>query len=187
MIYYSKSHSPRTAFPLVPSPAFCSPPYDVFSSLTQSCHCTDCTPRGSSVHGDSPSKNTGVSYPSPGNLPSPGIEPRSPALQENSLPSEPPRKPRNTGVGSLSCLPRIFPAQESNWHLMHSGVDSLPAELPGKPSNAIRMDVHLCLQQVCILEEEDLSYETLSFCWLLAHLPACITGRERLIFLYPGR
>ena len=31
--------------------------------------------------------------PSPGNLLSPGIEPRSPALQADSLPSEPPGKP----------------------------------------------------------------------------------------------
>ena len=40
-------------------------------------------------------QNTGVCMPmpSPGDLPDPGIEPRSPALQENSLPSEPPGKP----------------------------------------------------------------------------------------------
>ena len=32
-------------------------------------------------------------FPSPGDLPEPGIEPGSPALQANSFPSEPPRKP----------------------------------------------------------------------------------------------
>ena len=32
-------------------------------------------------------------FPSPGDLPNPGIEPRSPALQVDSLPSEPPGKP----------------------------------------------------------------------------------------------
>ena len=32
-------------------------------------------------------------FPSPEGLPEPGIEPRSPALQANSLPSEPSRKP----------------------------------------------------------------------------------------------
>ena len=32
-------------------------------------------------------------FPSPGDLPSPGIEPRSPALQADSLPSEPAGKP----------------------------------------------------------------------------------------------
>ena len=32
-------------------------------------------------------------FPSPGDLPNPGIKPVSPALQADSLPSEPPRKP----------------------------------------------------------------------------------------------
>ena len=32
----------------------------------------------------------GLPFPSPGNLPDPGIKPRSPALQAESLPSEPP-------------------------------------------------------------------------------------------------
>ena len=31
-------------------------------------------------------------FPSPGDLPNPGIEPRSPALQADALPSEPPGK-----------------------------------------------------------------------------------------------
>ena len=35
----------------------------------------------------------GLPFPSPANLPDPGIEPRSPALQADSLPSELPRKP----------------------------------------------------------------------------------------------
>ena len=35
----------------------------------------------------------GLPFPSPGNLPNPGIEPRSSTLQADSLPSEPPRKP----------------------------------------------------------------------------------------------
>ena len=33
------------------------------------------------------------SFPSPGDLPNPGIEPRSPTLQVDSLPTEPQRKP----------------------------------------------------------------------------------------------
>ena len=33
--------------------------------------------------------------PSPGDLPNPGIEPGSPALQTDALPSEPPGKPLN--------------------------------------------------------------------------------------------
>ena len=45
---------------------------------------------------DSPGKNTGVDSHSlsPGDLPKPGMELRSPALQADSLPSEPPGKPQ---------------------------------------------------------------------------------------------
>ena len=45
---------------------------------------------------NSPGKNTGVGsgrVPSPGDLPDPGIKPGSPALQADSLPSEPSGKP----------------------------------------------------------------------------------------------
>ena len=35
----------------------------------------------------------GLPFTSPGDLPNPGMEPRSPALQVDSLLSEPPRKP----------------------------------------------------------------------------------------------
>ena len=35
---------------------------------------------------------SGLPFPSPGDLPDPGIEPRSPALQVDALPSEPPGK-----------------------------------------------------------------------------------------------
>ena len=36
---------------------------------------------------------SGLQFPAPGPLPNPGIEPGSPALQADSLPSEPPGKP----------------------------------------------------------------------------------------------
>ena len=46
-------------------------------------------------------------------------QPRSPALQADSLPAEPQGKPKNTGVGSLSLLQQIFQTQESNQGLLH--------------------------------------------------------------------
>ena len=55
----------------------------------------------------------------PGVIPNPEIEPRSPALQVDSLFAEPKGKPKNTGVGSLSLLQQIFPTQELNWGLLH--------------------------------------------------------------------
>ena len=36
---------------------------------------------------------SGLPFPFPGDLPYPGMEPRSPALPADSLPSEPPGKP----------------------------------------------------------------------------------------------
>ena len=58
-------------------------------------------------------------FPSPGDLPDLGIKPRSPTLQADSLPAEPPGKPKNTGVGSLSLLQQISPTQESNQSLLN--------------------------------------------------------------------
>ena len=102
-------------------------------------------------------------FPSPGDLPDPGIKPVSPALQADSLPSKPPEKPK---VKSLSCVrlfatPRTeayqaplsmgFSRQEyqsglpvpSPGDLPDPGIkpgsptlqaDALPSEPPGKPN-----------------------------------------------------
>ena len=73
----------------------------------------------SSVHGDSPGKNTGVSFHALLQGIFPGINPRCPTLQVDSLSSKPPEKLKNTGVGSLSLLQVIFITQELNWGLLH--------------------------------------------------------------------
>ena len=88
---------------------------------------------------------SGQPFPSPGDLPDPGIEPGSPALQADSLLSEPSGNQsesescsvvsnslqphvlyspwnspgQTTGVGSLSLLQGIFPNQGSNPGLPH--------------------------------------------------------------------
>ena len=54
----------------------------------------DRSPPGSSVHGILQARTVEwLAVPSPGDLPDPGIEPQSPALQADSLLSEPPGKP----------------------------------------------------------------------------------------------
>ena len=63
---------------------------------------------------------SGSPFPSPGDLPNPGIIPKSPALQADSLAVEPPWKPKNNGVGNLSLLKWIFPTQELNQGLLHT-------------------------------------------------------------------
>ena len=39
---------------------------------------------------------SGLPFPSPGDLPDPGIKPRSPALEADTLTSEPPGKPKES-------------------------------------------------------------------------------------------
>ena len=63
----------------------------VHAKLPQSrptlCHAMDCSPPGSSLHGISRQEYwSGWPCPTPGDLPDPGIEPVSPALQVDSLP-----------------------------------------------------------------------------------------------------
>ena len=43
---------------------------------------------------------SGWPFPSPEDLPNPGTEPRSPTLLEDSLPAEPPGKPKNTQISA---------------------------------------------------------------------------------------
>ena len=62
---------------------------------------------------------SGLPFLSPGDPPNPGIEPRTPALRADSFPAEPQGKPKNTGVGSLPLLQRIFLTQELSWGLLH--------------------------------------------------------------------
>ena len=86
---------------------------------------------------NSPGQNTGV-----GSLsllqeifPNLGIEPRSLALQIDSLTVEPQGKPKNTGVGSLYLLQQIFLTQESKWGSPALQADSLLSEPVGKPQH----------------------------------------------------
>ena len=81
--------------------------------------------------------STGVeSLSSPGD-PNPGIEPRSPGLQADSLPAEPQGKPKNTGVGSLSLLQGIFLTQESKQGLLNCRQILYQLNSQGNPLNLV--------------------------------------------------
>ena len=64
---------------------------------------------------------SGLPFPSPGDLPDPRIEPRSPTLQADALTPEPPGKPQST-----SC-------ETPGW-MMHK----LESRLPGKNINNLK-------------------------------------------------
>ena len=51
----------------------------------------------------------GLPCPPPGDLPDPGMQPGSPTLQADSLPSEPPRKPRIQFYRSLFLMMWVTP------------------------------------------------------------------------------
>ena len=76
-------------------------------------------PHGLYSSWDFPGQNPGVGSLSLLQGIFPGIKPRSPALQVDSLPAEPQGKPKNAGVGSLSFLHWIFPTRELNQGLLH--------------------------------------------------------------------
>ena len=65
--------------------------------------CLTLRPHGLYSPWNSPGQNTGVGrFLSPGDLPNPGIKPRSPALQADSLPAESPGKPKYIKVDMLN-------------------------------------------------------------------------------------
>ena len=80
-----------------------------------------------------------VAIPFSRDLPNPETECRSPALQEDSIPSKQPEKPKNTEMDSLCLLHGIFLTQEST------------QELPGMPKflllppNTFCMQIYECL------------------------------------------
>ena len=90
------------------------------SVMSNSLPSQDCSLAGSSAHGDSPGKNTGVGcHAHLHGLLKPGIKPRSATLQVDSLLSELPGKHKNIGLSSQSLLQEIFSTQELNPGLLH--------------------------------------------------------------------
>ena len=69
---------------------------EVAQSCPTLCDPLDCSLPGSLSMGFSRQEYwSGLPFPSPGDLPNPGIEPRSPALEADTLTSEPPGKYKN--------------------------------------------------------------------------------------------
>ena len=84
------------------------------------CDPMDCSPPGSSVHGILQVRILEwIALPSSRGSSQPRGRTRSPALQADSLSSEPPGKPMNATVGNLSFLQGIFLTWESNRGLLH--------------------------------------------------------------------
>ena len=75
---------------------------------------------------------SGLLFPSPGDLPNPGIEPGSPTLQADALPSEPPGKPNYTmevtnrfkGLDLVDCLEELW--TEVHNTVQEAGIKIIP-------------------------------------------------------------
>ena len=97
----------------------------VAQSCPALCNPIGCSAPGSSVHGVSSGKNTGMGCHSllQGIFSTQRSNPGLPHCRRIFFfffkPSEAPRKPKNTGVGSLYLLHGIFLTQESNQGLLH--------------------------------------------------------------------
>ena len=123
--------------------------------VTQLC-LTLCDPTDRIVHGILQARILEwVAFPFSRGSSNPGIEPRSPTLQEYSLPAEAQGKPRNTGVGSLPLLEGIFSIQESNQGLLHCRQILYQLSYQGSPLWCIDMLIKILL-----------NVSSFPFCWL---------------------
>ena len=103
--------------------------------MAQSCP-TLCDPMDYTAHGILQARILEwVAFPFSRDLPKPGIQPRSPTLQADSLPAEPQGKPKNTGVNGYpipSPADLLDPRIKSGSPALQA--DSLPTVLSEKPS-----------------------------------------------------
>ena len=88
---------------------------------------------------------SGLSCPPPGDLPNPGIEPGSPALQADSSPSEPPEKPKgkcvvmtSTRVGMPGPQTHLGFLSGSHLWVQGSGCNPQHTVLASKPDQGCR-------------------------------------------------
>ena len=96
------------------------------------------------------------------------MEPRSFALQADPLPDEPQEKSKNTGVGSLSLLQRIFPAEEWNQGLLHYREILYQLSYQGSPGKPILpckyLDSFACLKDSSDELGDDVAAKSLQSC-----------------------
>ena len=87
---------------------------------------------------------SGLPFPSSGDLPDPGIEPGSPALQADALPSEPPGKPQarrrlnNKLLGKCELVPGPIPS-----HLPSTPLNPPQPPLPHSPKTSEKKSLYL--------------------------------------------
>ena len=122
---------------------------------------------------------SGLPFPSPGDPPDPGIEPRSPTLQADALPSEPPGKPSvQFSSVAQSCLTLCDPMNHSTPGLLVH--NQLPESTQLMSIESVMPSSHLILGRPLLLlprvppsirvfSNESTLYMRWPKYWLLAH------------------
>ena len=104
---------------------------------------------------------SGLSFPSPGNLPDPGIKPGSPALQADSLASEP---PGSCAPCQSQGQPRVLqtPTQRAGSSLAKEGVseEPRPAAEPKEQQRQIAGGQKVCLVKTMVSPVVIYGYES---------------------------
>ena len=121
----------------------------VVQSYLTLCYPMDCSPPGYSVQGFSRQECwSGLPFPSPGHLPEPGIKPGSPALQADSLPSEPPEKPVLWKKGKSESASHSVMSDCLRPHALYSPWNS--------PGQNIGVDCHSLLHRIFLTQRSNL-------------------------------
>ena len=101
---------------------------------------------------------SGLPFPSPGDLPNPGIETWSPGPQANSLPSEPPGKSLLPSSVQLSCSVMSDSLRPHRWQPTRL---CRPWDFPGKNTG---VDCHFLLQCIKVKSESEVAQSCLTLC-----------------------
>ena len=99
---------------------------------------------------------SGLPFPSPGDLPNSGIEPRSPELQAGSLPSEPPGKPLQVYSWVIFTYPHfILHLNMGQIYVNRNGMQLMPRKSPHKQS-ASALALHLSLPVIFLTKRQEI-------------------------------
>ena len=118
---------------------------------------------------------SGYPFPSPGHLPNPGIKPRSPTLQEDPLPAEPPGKPNPYS--------NLTPTQLSKCRLEVTFSRNILQFLPGFfPSPSVDLE---CTSTLSQLLSQHWGPSAIILCWprLLQDM-GCISVHKEASVMY---
>ena len=84
---------------------------------------------------------SGLPFPSPGELPNPGIKPGSPELQADSLPSKPPGKPCKKDGRALNNDKGINTRRLIDIYALNKGASKSIKKLPSNTKGEIDSDI----------------------------------------------